>query len=297
MDVAEVSGSIAFMMELYTRGIITEKDTDGIAFERGSKEAIIDAVHKIAKRESYGDPLAEGVPRAAEKIGRDAMEYAVHTKGLFPHGYLFQAMTGHALLQAVGGMTGDPFPVPVPLRLEMPWVVYPQGDLAGRKVGKEQYGTEKALDPSDYSEVKVDAAIDTEHRNRGPDLLGGCIRYLYFIPDTTALETFNAATGMGLTFEALVRAEERLVHLERAFDVREGVRRENDRIPNRWLTEKVPEGRHKGAIIDAEKHEEMKDAYYRKRGWNVKTGIPKRKTLEKFGLSGVAQDLEQLKAP
>ena len=104
------------------------------------------------------------------------------------------------------------------------------------------------------------------------------------------LEAFNAATGMALTIKDLIRVEERLVHLERAFDVREGLRREDDTIPKKWLTEKVDAGRHKGAVIDKVKHEKMKDTYYRKRGWHIKTGVPKVKTLEKVGLVGVAAD-------
>ena len=91
--------------------------------------------------------------------------------------------------------------------------------------------------------------------------------------------------------EDLAEAEERLVHLERAFDVREGIRRKNDEIPKKWLTQKIDTGPHKGAVIDKKKHEKMKDVYYRKRGWYIKTGIPRRKTLEKFGLIGVAEDL------
>jgi aldehyde:ferredoxin oxidoreductase len=297
MDASEISGCLAFMMELYTRGVITEKDTDGIPFERGNTEAIIDAVHKIAKRESYGDLLADGIPRAAERIGGTALEYAVHTKGLFPHGYIFRALKGHSLLQAVGHMAGDPFPISVPLRLEIGWVLSSQGEALGRKIGQERYGTEKALDPSEYSEVKVNAVIDTEHVERGPDLMGTCTRHVpTVVPETTALEAFNAATGMGLTIDDLIRAEERLVHLERAFDVREGIRRENDTIPRKWLTQKLDAGPHKGAIIEEDRFEKMKDTYYQKRGWDVKTGVPKRETLEKFGLSGVARDLGEVDA-
>jgi aldehyde:ferredoxin oxidoreductase len=285
MDASEISGCLAFMMELYTQGIITEKDTDGISFERGNKEAIIDAVHKIAKRESYGDLLADGIPRAAERIGPHAMEYAVHTKGLYPHGYIFRVLKGHSLLQAVGHMGGDPFPIAAPLRHEIGWVISPQGEAMGRKVGKERYGTEKALDPSEYSDVKVDAVIDTEHVERGPDLLGTCTRHVpTIVSETMALEAFNAATGMALTIDDLVCVEERLVHLERAFDVREGVRRENDMIPQKWLTQKLDSGPHKGAIIEPERFEKMKDTYYRKRGWDIETGVPKGETLEKFGL-------------
>jgi len=295
MDASETAGIIAFMMELYRQGVITEKDTDGIPFERGSTKAIIDAVHKIAKRESYGDILADGIPMAAERIGINAKEYAVHTKGLFPHGYLFRALKGHSLLQAVGHMGGDPFPAPPPLRLELAWAFASDGEAKARKIGMEQYGTEEALIPNSYDEFKVDAVIDTEHAERGSDLLGTCLWQMpAMIPESLALDAFNAVTGIKLKHEDLVTVEEKLVHLERAFDVREGVRRENDVVPRKWLTEKVDNGPYKGAIIDEKEHEKMKDTYYQKRGWDLETGIPKRKTLERFGLGGVADDLENL---
>ena len=295
MDATELGGIISFMMELYTQGIITEKDTDGIPFEKGSKAAIIDAVHKIAKRESYGDLLADGIPRAAERIGRGAMDYAVHTKGLFPHGYVFRQLKGHSLLQAVGHKGGDPFPISVPLRFEVAWSL-PQVNAVARKIGKERYGTDKAIDPSEYSDAKVDVVMDSEHAERAADLLGTCTRQVPgVIPESTALEAFNAATGMELNEQDLIGVEEKLVHLERAFDVREGIRRENDAIPKKWLTEKIDAGHYEGAIIDEKKHEKMKDTYYRKRGWNITTGIPGRETLESVGLCDIADDFAKLK--
>ncbi|MFC1820279.1 aldehyde ferredoxin oxidoreductase family protein, partial [Thermodesulfobacteriota bacterium] len=294
MDAIEVGGSIAFIMELYRRGIITAKDTDGIPFERGSEKAIIDAIHKIANRKSYGDIFADGIPRAAERIGGNAEKYAVHTKGVFPHGYSFQQLKGHALLQAVGNKGGDPFPAQPPLRFEVAWDL-PQVNSIARKVGREKYGSENAIDPIEYSDVKVDVVIDSEHAKRGTDLLGTCTRHVPgAVPKSMALEAFNAATGMGLTEEDLANVEEKLVHLERAFDVREGIRRANDEIPKKWLTQKIDTGSHKGAIIDKKKHEKMKDVYYKKRGWYVKTGIPRRATLERVGLNGVADDLNKL---
>lgn len=294
MDAQETSGTIGFMMELNRNGILTEQDTDGISFKRGSRKAILDAIHKIAKRESYGDIFAEGIPRAAEKIGGDAMKYAVHTKGLFPHSYNFRKYKGHSLLQAVGHKGGDPFPVPPPLRLEFTWDL-PEPNRLAKKLGKERYGTENAIDPEAYGDTKVDVVIDTEHVKLSADILGCCARQVpQDVPLVLALEAFTAITGRKLSEKALIEADERVVHLERAFDVRVGIRRKDDVIPKKWLTEKVDTGPSKGAIIDQAKHEQMKDSYYHKRGWNVETGIPERAILEKMGLDDVADDLEHL---
>jgi aldehyde:ferredoxin oxidoreductase len=227
-----------------------------------------------------------------ESIG--ATESAVHTKGLFPHGYVFQAFKGHSLLQGVGHKGGDPFPIAPSLRLELTYD-NPLVNPIARKIGKEKYGIEDALEPSQYSETKVIAVIDSEHAERGPDLLGTCTRQVpRFIPESLALEAFNAITGMELKEEELVRVEEKLVHLERCFDVREGIRRENDTLPRRFFTQKVDSGKYKGAVINEEKFERMKDFYYQKRGWEIKTGIPTRKTLERMGLDGIADEFDGL---
>ena len=294
MDVTETAGCIGFLMELHQKGILNSADTEGIPFERGNRKAILDAIHRIAKRESYGDMLADGLPRAAARIGRDVEEYAVHTKGLFPHGYKFQAFKGHSLMQSVGHMAGDPFPISPSLRLELAYHNPPVNPIA-RKIGRERYGTEEALEPGQYGEAKVDAVIDTEHSSRCADLLGTCTRQVpNVISEEMALRAFNAATGETLKMEDLIRVEEKLVHLERAFDARAGVRREDDTLPAKFFTHKIDSGRFKGSVIDKEKFERMKDIYYQKRGWDPNTGIPTRKTLETMGLGDIADQLRDL---
>jgi aldehyde:ferredoxin oxidoreductase len=98
----------------------------------------------------------------------------------------------------------------------------------------------------------------------------------------------------GFKKEEIVEVKEKLVHLERRFDVREGIRRENDTVSRRFLTQKVDSGKYKGVIIDEEKFERMKDFYYQKRGWDIKTGVLTRKTLERVGLGRIAEEFDGL---
>jgi aldehyde:ferredoxin oxidoreductase len=81
--------------------------------------------------------------------------------------------------------------------------------------------------------------------------------------------------------------------LGRAYDCREGLTREQDRIPKRFLDKVVTEGPEKGNMVEEKKLEQMKSEYYALKGWDVSTGIPTRKTLEKRGLGDVADDLEK----
>ena len=81
LDTIAAGCVVSFAMECYENGLITKEDTDGIELTWGNHKAIVDITWKIAKREGFGDVLADGVKVAAEKIGKGAEEYAVHIGG------------------------------------------------------------------------------------------------------------------------------------------------------------------------------------------------------------------------
>jgi aldehyde:ferredoxin oxidoreductase len=81
MDTISAGTIIAFAMECYAHGIITKKDTDGIDLKWGNHQAMVAMVEKLVKREGFGEVLADGVKRAAERIGKGAEEFAVHIGG------------------------------------------------------------------------------------------------------------------------------------------------------------------------------------------------------------------------
>lgn len=82
IDVISTSECISFAMELYQRGILSQKDTDGLDLTWGNSEAVLQLIEKIAYRQGFGDLLADGVVKAAERIGRGSEKYALHVKGL-----------------------------------------------------------------------------------------------------------------------------------------------------------------------------------------------------------------------
>ena len=82
MDTISAGVTIVFAMECYENGILTAKDTDGIELRFGNADALLVMTEKMAKREGFGDVLADGVKRAAERIGNGAERFAVHVKGL-----------------------------------------------------------------------------------------------------------------------------------------------------------------------------------------------------------------------
>jgi len=288
MDCTETSASIGLLMELFHDKIITEKDTDGIAMERGSKEAILETIRKIADREGYGDVLAEGQKVFAEQIGSDAVEKVDLVKGLAPHAYEFRAFKGTGLMQAVGHR-GDPLPLRGSL-LEVDW--HHANDWF-QQVAEEQFGDAEAAIPTSYK-GKARSAVISEHMERVADNLGVC-KWLYglFIYQDAdmATQVFNLVTGKDWDLNHLLKVSERVRNLERMFDVRQGLRRKDDSLPKKFFDEPLKSGPYKGEVLDREKFEQMKDEYYDIRGWDKETGIPTKEKLVELNLADVAEEV------
>jgi len=288
IDCTETSASIGLLMELHHDGLITAKDTDGVAMERGSKEAILSTILKIGTREGYGDLLAEGQKVFAARIGPEAVAKVDQVKGLAPHAYEFRAYKASALGQAMGHR-GDPLPLRSAL-LEVDWHHAPEWF---QKVAKEQFGDEEAAIPASYK-GKAMATIISEHMERVPDNLGIC-KWLYglFIFQDVEMATryFNLVTGKDWEVDRLLKVSERVRNLERMFDVRQGLTRADDTLPRKFFEQPLAKGRYKGAVLDKEKFEHMKDEYYQYRGWDQKTGIPTREKLVELGLDDVANEV------
>jgi aldehyde:ferredoxin oxidoreductase len=290
MDHGETSACIGLLMELYHEGIISAKQTDGIPMERGGRDAILTTIQKIANREGYGDLLAEGQKAFATHIGPQAVEKLDLVKGMAPHPYEFRAYHGSALMQAVGH-PGDPLPLRGSL-IEFDW---DNGPEWFQQVAKEQFGSEEAAIPSSYT-GKARAAIISEHNDRVIDSLGICNwPYILFVFQTLdrAAQFTNLATGRDWSVEQLQLIGERIRNLERVFDVRQGMCREMDILPDKFFDKPLRKGKYEGAVLDREKFEQMKDEYYELRGWDKKTGFPTKEKLIDLGLQDVVSDLPQ----
>lgn len=106
MDDASLGNTVGFAMECYEKGLLSQSDLDGIDLRWGNVEAMVQMWHKIARREGIGDLLAEGVKRAAQKIGGGSEKFAMHVKGLEFAGYAPHAHADRGLQYAVGDRGG-----------------------------------------------------------------------------------------------------------------------------------------------------------------------------------------------
>jgi aldehyde:ferredoxin oxidoreductase len=269
MDTISTGVSIGFACELFERGIVTTKDTCGLELTWGNHPAFIALVSKIGKRQGFGKLLGEGVKRAAERIGRGAEKYAMHVKGLEMPGYEPRAVKGYGLSYAVSNigashMYGRP-------TQELVGEIDPLVDE-----GKGEYISsvqkEQAVRDCILECVFGDSGLTPELRNR----------------------MLVAATGFNELGEPgqLEKIGERIVTLERAFNVREGFDRQDDTLPSRFLSEPLENaGPATGQIV--RKLDVLLDEYYTAIGYTLQ-GIPTVEKLRELQLNGVAKDIAKL---
>ena len=107
-----------------------------------------------------------------------------------------------------------------------------------------------------------------------------------------AAELLNHLTGLQFTESSIQKACERVYNIERSYIVREGIRRKDDTLPQRFLKEPLPEdsGPSAGSVVELDP---MLDEYYRERNWDPKTGIPFEEKLAELGLHDIIDDLKK----
>lgn len=286
IDTISTGGVIAFMMELYEKGIISKADTGGVAFEWGDKDLALDLITKIAFREGIGDLLAEGTKRVAERLDGGAEKYAMEVKGMDIPAQDGRAQKSMGLAHAVSTRGADH------LRASAFLDEIGFEEAVGKRFGKKYLPQMANRLDETYKGVMVKVCEDFAAvvSSLGLCLTGGyAYPPIFYFGDLA--EAVNAATGMKTTERSLRKVGERIVNLQRAYNIRAGLSRKDDKLPARFTEEPSPEGPCKGQKVNLEP---MLDEYYRTRGWDVKTGLIPRKKLEQLGLKYVADELEKM---
>lgn len=273
LDAISLSEVIAWAMECYQRGLLTREEAGGLDLSWGNGQTLLTLVHQVARREGLGDLLADGVRRAAERLGRGSAAFAMHSKGL----EIFQAdlrtIKAYGLGNAVSSRGADH------LRAE-PWFEFANDP----EEGVRRFGL-------------AETAFRLEHKGKGlvvkhfeemaaiADAIGMCKNTYNNMEvlsweDTAAL--LQAATGWALDGDMVRLTGERIVNLERLFNAREGIGRKDDTLPDRFLHERLPpDNPSAGAVVELEP---MLDEYYRARGWDGATGLPTDEKVNELGL-------------
>lgn len=301
LDGRSVSNAIAWLMQLHENGIISARDTDGIPMEWGSPEAILTMPRKMCYREGIGDLLAEGLPAAARRIGKGAEDYLIISKGS-PSDVHVPPLKTRVLASAVSAIGEDaqvqPFVDAVSARryarakdeASFEEEVKKYKDRAEKEVGIRQ-----AADPR-VTDGKAVLVRRDEQRADIADTVGVCTWLTSFMGlpvDFEAMaELLTLGFGRTVDVETLAEDATRVHHLERAFLGMCGLTRENDKVSKAYRARFNPGGKPMPELGFTEAElEKMKDDYYQLIGWDLKTGMPTRDALTKYGLTDVADKL------
>jgi aldehyde:ferredoxin oxidoreductase len=326
VDTHQIDVMMQWLSKCHQAGILTEEDT-GIPFSKqGSLEFIETLVRKIGLREGIGDVLGQGTLRAADSLGQAAREQL--TDYITRSGH-FALIEGPRMYISTGLLYATEPRQPMgqlnemgSLNLWLMWVYKQEGAFVSsdvfRAIAKRLLGSEEAVDFTSY-EGKALAAKIVQDREYAKDCLVLC-SYLFPVmfskntddrvgDPTLESKLLSAVTGADIDEAGLNRTGERVFNLQRAILAREGHRgRGSDAISDYNFTKPLKFDLHnpellspgkgddvvskKGAVLDRDKFEGLKDEYYGLRGWDVRTGLQTRAGLEELDLGDIVEDLD-----
>jgi len=278
IDTISAGSTIAFAMECYQKGILTEEKTGGLALNFGDGEMVVTLVDMISRREGIGDLLARGSRAVAEELGQGSEAFAMHVKGLELPAYDSRAakITGLGYVTANRGgdhMTGY---IQGPTFIDIPYLIVDDSSIR---------------DPFQANPEEAQVLVDMENALTVLDTFGGCKFMGMLLPADELIDLYTSVTGWKLSIDEFRKAGERVYNLTRAACIREGVSRADDVLPERLMSEPLPGGPAGGMVNDREMLELMKDAYYDFRGWDRETGVPTETKLRELDLEYLIPDL------
>jgi aldehyde:ferredoxin oxidoreductase len=286
IDTISAGAVISWTIECLEKGILSEQEI-GRKVKFSDIETVDYLLNKIVAREGIGDLLAEGVKKAAEKVGQGSEAFAIHVKGLEWTGY--ECRNAPSMMLAY--MTAD-----IGAHHSRAWVL--GHDMAGAWTNVNDLvqggGTVERQPPAQVRKESAGYVIESQHTRPLFDALGVCrlqLMELGFEVENYA-ELFYFITGKKRSWEEMLGVSERIWNLTRSISAREidGFGRSWDYPPKRFSTEPVTTGPNEGYLIPQEKLEQLLDWYYEARGWDA-NGLPTKATLTRLDLGDVAEVL------
>jgi aldehyde:ferredoxin oxidoreductase len=273
LDTISTGVTIAFAMECRERGILSERDF-GFDLKWADPDGILKLIRMIAFREGIGDLLAEGVRKASERIGKGSQEWAMHVKGLEVPMHDPRGKKGMGLAYATAIKGADHESAMHDECFERENAITDLGFVS--PVGRKEFRGKPLIvkKTQELWGVLSDALPVCKFpmvppRPLRPERLVSALRFV---------------TGWDISLEELLAVGERIFNLGRLFNIREGIDRSLDTLPNRF-SNPLQEGGSAGEAITKEDLEKMLDEYYEHRGWS-REGVPKEETLLRLGLKG-----------
>ncbi len=262
IDTMSCGCTLAFAMECFEKGLITETQTDGLNLRFGNADAVLEATRSIAESRGFGRMLSQGT-RQLSLIIPGSSSFAMHAKGMEFGGYECHGYWGQALQYAINSRGGCHHGYGLPARTE-------EELRSGMTVKGKGYLVKKlAVERTMYDSAVV------------------CAFARKVIDKTNLAGLIQAATGRECTLQSMEEAALRSLTLERLFNAREGFGRNEDSLPHRLTHTALREGAMAGTTVPLP---QLLDDAYAAFGWDRETGSPTAETLEELGLPLVSKD-------
>jgi aldehyde:ferredoxin oxidoreductase len=265
MDVISLSGTIGLAFRLYELGVLGAEETGGLELVWGNAAAAEECIHLAVRREGFGQFLALGAKGLAEHFG--ASGEAVQVNGLEVAYHDPRGASGMALVYATSPRGA--------CHNQSDYFIVDIGQ-ADPSLGLDYYdrhvGAEKAANVARHQDFRT---------------VNNSLVLCVFanVPPETMVTLVNAACGSAWTLEDLMLCGERGWNLKRLINLKLGLTRANDTLPEP-LRRAYPDGGAAGYVIP---FDEMLAAYYAARGWDPETGVPSQQKLDGLGLFGVGK--------
>jgi aldehyde:ferredoxin oxidoreductase len=257
LDTITMGTTVACAMELFEQGILTVKDTDGVALNFGNAPGMVEMVRKTAVGEGFGKKLAMGSYRLAESYGHP--EYSMSVKKQEMPAYDPRALQGMGLNYATSNRGAC--------------------HVRGYLTAVEILGNPVKIDNL-TTEGKAQWDITFQDLTAAIDSSGMCLFTTFGLGGDDIAELMTAATGVPYSTEDFLKAGERIWNLERVYNLKAGLTAKDDSLPPRMLNDPILSGSTKGHVNRLDK---MLPEYYQLRGWDT-AGVPTKQKLEALGL-------------
>ena len=256
LDTITMGATIAAAMELYEMGVLS-KEAAGCELKFGNSEAVVALVEATAYRKGFGDELAEGSYRLADKYGH--VEVSMTCKKQEMPAYDPRGIQGIGLNYATSNRGGC--------------------HVRGYTISPEVLGLPEKLDQQSIKEkpVWVKAFQDL---TSAVDSAGMCLFTTFALGAPAIAAQISGATGVDYTPEDIAAVGERVYNMERMYNINVGFTKADDTLPDRMLHEPIPSGPMKGHVS---RLDEMLPEYYAARGWD-ENGVPTEAKLQELGL-------------
>jgi len=268
-DCNEGGWVVGWIMECYEKGLLSSKDLDGLEMTWGNVEATRSLQKNIAYRRGFGAILAEGVKRATEYVGGEALDLGVYTMcPNTPRSHDHRGRWGEMLDYCVTN-TGTLETLP--------------GFIKDRTI----YGIPQLIDNQSWKQ-QSDAEAKTKGSLTFADSLVVCA-FATSCDLPLLAEALSAATGWDFSFDEALKVGRRAVNLMRVYNVKAGYTPDLEKPSDRYCSTPT-DGPLKGTSIRPY-FQDMVSNYYKLMGWDQKTGLPLPETLANLGLEHIIEDL------